>query len=126
MKTLLIITLALLILLLACVLAVNYIVNSARDIITRLDGLDEAVEAERWQEARSIYHEAEQEWQRVAARWKIIINHDDMRDIELGFVDLEIVLRQADSEEALRELSTLRYYLLHVPDNERVEWGNVL
>jgi len=125
-KILLIIALVLLLLLAGCIVTVRYIVNSAHHIIGLVEGLDDAIDAERWEEAQDIFSAAQKEWQRVEKRWKVLINHEDMRDIQLGFVHLSVVLDQQDRKEAAKELHTLRYYLSHVPDNERVELGNVL
>lgn len=126
MKTLIIITLALLLLLIACVVAVDYIEVSAKEIIAMVNSLDDAIDAGRWEEAKTLFRTVYDKWQTVEKRWKIIINHDDMRDIQLGFVDLAVTIAQQDQKEANKELSTLRYYLSHVPENERVDLGNVL
>ena len=126
MKTILVIGLTLLLLLVGCIITVNYIENSARNIMGMVNSLDDAIDGQRWDEASQIYSRAYNTWQQVEKHWKIIINHDDMRDIQLGFVHLSVVLSQQDQKEAVKELASLRYYLSHVPDSERIELGNVL
>ncbi len=126
MKTLLVIALVLLILLAGCVISVRYIVNSAQGIISLVDEVADAIDAERWPEAGQAFVRAQAAWTEVEKHWKIIINHDDMRDIQLGFVHLSVALAHQDQWQAIKELRTLRYYLNHVPESERVEIGNVL
>lgn len=126
MKTLVVMALVLLVLLAGCVVSVRYIIGSAQDIIRLVDAVEDAVEAERWPEAGQAFRLALEAWQQVEKHWKVIINHEDMRDIQLGFVDVSVAIAQQDQREAIKELRSLRFYLDHVPDSERVEIGNVL
>ncbi|MBQ6808669.1 MAG: DUF4363 family protein [Firmicutes bacterium] len=126
MKFLIFTAVLLLLLFGGCLLAVEYIQISAERIELHFDGLEEAIDAEDWERALEIFSHCEREWERVSSRWKAMINHEDMRDIEISFVDLRAVLEQQELNRAQQEMATLRYYMRHVPDNERVRLTNVL
>ena len=126
MRALIFVGLLILLLFALCLLGVQYIQNSAEGIAAHFDDLEAAIDREDWQQALAVFDYCEAEWEHVSQRWKAIINHDDMRDIEISFVDLRTVLEQEELTDAQQEMSTLRYYMLHVPDNERVRLTNVL
>jgi len=109
-----------------CIAAQLQIRSADRSIGGELEAIGTAVTASGWQEALAAYDTAFAHWQKNTRIWKIIINHDDMRDIEISFVELESRLKEQDRDEALRELSTLLFFLHHVPESQRPEIGNVL
>lgn len=126
MKFLILTSLLLILLFVGCLLAVEYIQISADRIAAHFDELESAIDAGDWAFALEIFSHCEAEWERVSTRWKTMINHEDMRDIEISFVDMRAVLEQQELNRAQQEMATLRYYMLHVPDNERVRLTNVL
>ena len=81
---------------------------------------------EDWATAETTLQACDATWQQAAPIWRILIDHQDMQDLELAFIDLHTAIRQQDAQEVERELAALRFYLAHVPDSERVDWGNLL
>lgn len=126
MRLLICILLLLALLWAGCLFAVSYIQSTATAIADHFDSLEAAIDQEDWERAEKIFSHCEAEWEHVSLRWKAIINHDDLRDIEISFVEMEAVLEQQELIKAQQEMATLRYYMLHVPANERVRLNNVL
>ena len=126
MKLLVCILVLLCLLFAGCLLAVSYIQTTANAIAAHFDTLETAIDQEDWEQALELFSHCEAEWERVSLRWKAISNHDDLRDIEISFVEMKAVLEQRELIKAQQEMATLRYYMLHVPANERVRLNNVL
>ena len=103
-----------------------YVQRSAAEVATNFPALEAAIRAEQWPEARRLFAETEQVWQRVRRVWTTIINEDEMRDVEISFIDMNVLLEQENGERALREFANLRFYLQSIPEREIVNWQNLL
>lgn len=104
----------------------SYINTSAAKIAANFPGVAAAIEREDWQEARLLFNASRERWEQVSKIWPMLINHDDMRDVEISFVDMEVLLKQENRERAAREVANLQYYLKHVPNNEQFSLQNIL
>lgn len=125
-KEFLLIGILLIIILAICILSQWYITSSAADIHASLMPCTKAIEQEDWLQAESSFAEAKTKWQQTQKLWRILINHQDMKDVEMSFVDMEAILQQNDQAKAAQELETLLFFIKHIPENERVNIGNIL
>ncbi|MDO4733517.1 MAG: DUF4363 family protein [Bacillota bacterium] len=126
MRPLLLSILLFLLLFVACLLAVDYIQQGAARLSGHFDALEASIRGEDWEQAFCVFAHCVEEWAGLSSRWKSMINHEDMRDIEIGFVELRSMLELQEAEQALEEMATLRYYMRHVPENEALRLSNVL
>lgn len=124
-KEISILMLALIFILTVCILAQWYITNSTRQIYTSLLPIDAALINEDWETARISYDEAKEKWETTEPKWKLLINHEELRDIEIAFVDMNVLIKQQNQDEAKKELDNLLFYLNHVPENETFNIGNL-
>ncbi len=118
--------LAIVLLLAISITGLSYILSSTSQLTDRLPPLEQAIAAEDWPEALAQYARLQQEWQKASRVWQLMINHDDMRDIEIAFVDLKVMLEEQNKEQSNKELAGLSFYLSHVPQNERLSLQNIL
>lgn len=107
------------------VLTISYLGNTTRKIDQILPHLEESISAENWPEAQLQYTAAKQIWDRANKILPTFINHDDMRDVQVAFVDLETAIQQQDKIEAGRELAALNFYIDHVLENEQLNLQNL-
>ena len=125
MKGIILVSLVLLLMFVATICGVWYIEDSAQNIITDLNRLNTNISAKNWQQAELLFQQAEASWQQIQPIWQVMIDHEDMRDIEIAFVDLSVALEQKDVTEAQRELAELKFFIKHVPETERIVAQNV-
>lgn len=116
---------ALILVLALCIFSQWYLVSTTDEICAELRPIDQAVAAGDWQQCRERFETAERKWEKVAKLWRVIVDHESMRDIELGFVDMRVMLEQQNTEQAAKELATLIYFLRHVPENEKADLQNI-
>jgi hypothetical protein len=103
-----------------------YVQRSAAEVAENFPALEAAIYAEKWVEARRLFTETEQVWERVRRIWTAIINEDEMRDVEISFIDMSVLLEQENSERVMREFANLRFYLQSIPERTVVNWQNLL
>ncbi len=108
------------------VLSINYLGDTTRRIDHILPQLEDSIAAENWSEAQLQYTAAKKIWDQANKILPTFINHDDMRDVQVAFVDLETAIKQQDKIEATRELAALHFYIDHVLENEHLNLQNLL
>ena len=126
MRGIILVAVCLLALLAATLVGVWFICRAAEETAAYIPGLAAAIRSEDWERALLLYERCEARFRAAQRWWKMMINHDDMRDVEAAFVDLRVALENKNSFEAQKELADLKFFLEHVPDTERVNLGNVL
>ena len=105
----------------------SYTIASDCEAVSQpLRQMEQALLAEDWAAAESLFREAERQWQHPDQIWPLLIDHEDSHDIEISFVDLRSALDLRDADEARRELAALLYHIHHVWKHERISWQNVL
>ena len=109
-----------------CFLSILYIQTSADQLMEDLNQLEALISTQEWQSALLLLTEFQEKWGKISHRWQILIDHDDIRDIEIGLTDLETALLQQDVKEAQKEVRGLRYFVSHVPKNEKIAISNIL
>ena len=125
MRSIVIVCLVLILLMALLLAAVWYVMFSAQNVEASLPTLAQALKGEDWEGARLSYDQSKETWEKTKKVWYVLIDHEDMRDIEISFVDLDTAIRQQDAIESERELAELQFFLSHVPDTERVDVTNI-
>jgi hypothetical protein len=115
----------LIIVLALCIFSQRYLVSTTDAICAELTPLNQGISNGDWEACRRSFQIAEKQWEKSAKIWRVIVDHNSMRDIELSFADMQVMLKQEDPDPAEKELSTLIYYLRHVPENEKVDLQNI-
>ena len=103
-----------------------YVLRTAEEVAENFPALELAIRAEDWPEARRLFAETEQVWEEVRRIWPLMINEDEMRDVEISFVDMAVLLEQENGPRIMRELANLRYYLQSIPERATITWQNLL
>lgn len=126
MKQILFVSLLFLLLLALVLFSVWYMVQSAEQLSNLLPAIERAVQAQDWTTAQQEYEKCKAEFEQIRKKWEVLINHDDMRDIEIALIDVGSAIAAEDRNEALKEIHELLFFLMHIPDTERVDVGNIL
>ena len=126
MKWLLLTAAALLLILFATAGVWLYLTDSAEQVCRELTALEEALEDEEWDRAEQAFDRARAMWEQARPRWAVLIDHGEMEDVEIGFVDLAGAVRRRERDEALKEGAELIFFLRRAPEAERPGWENVL
>ena len=126
MKWLLLTAAALMLILFATAGVWLYLTDSAEQICRELEGLEETIGSEDWERAEAVCGQAEAQWEQVRPRWAVLIDHGEMEDVEIGFTDLAGAVRRRARDEALKELTELKFFLRRAAEAARPGWENIL
>ena len=126
MKGIVIVCLALLGMLAGAVGAYLYIQATDGELQAQVEEVERAAGSGEWGQARARLAAARAQWEQRARVWALLIDHDDMRDIEIGFVDLAAAVAAENGFESQKEAAQLAFYIRHVPESERPGAENVL
>lgn len=116
---------ALILVLALCIFSQWYLVSTTDEICAELQPIERAAAVGDWEQGRERFRAAERKWEKVSKLWRMIVDHESMRDIEHGFVDMRVMLEQQNAEQTTKELATLIYFLRHVPENEKADLQNI-
>ena len=125
-KTIVWLGLVFLLILGACVCSQIFIDKSSAAIGAALTPLDGAAQRGDWPETRAVYDRAKAGWEKAEKLWKMILDHEEIRDIEAGFVELGKTIELEDGEQTGQKLAALLFYLHRVPENRELSPENIL
>ena len=122
-----VITCLLLLLLLGLNMAgVWYITDSAQRMEGHFAALEAAVAGQDWPRAASLFSDLERQWQQYKPKWKALLDHEDIRAMDLCFAALGVQLEQEGAQQFGEELARLRFYVRDLPDSEHLSMENLL
>lgn len=99
--------------------------RDARILLDSVRKVQEAVEKDNWQEARTYFHETRSSWQKMRAYWPMTVHHQEMDRIEESMNKLKSYLRHENKTEAMAEMYNLIYFIKHIPQKEAFNLQNV-
>lgn len=109
-----------------CIFSQWHTMSQAENISELLTQVETAVDNDDWQQAKELLEQAKQKWQKTQKVWRALISHSDMKGVEMGFVDIETILNQQNTDKAQQELAMLIFFIDHVPENEALTLQNLL
>jgi len=116
---------ALIIILALCIISQWYIKTSTKEICETLQPIEIAIANEDWESAKNSFEAGKTVWEKTLRIWKVLIDHEDMRDIEISFVDMGVAIKQKDQAQAQKEYDNLVFYVNHVIENEKLDLKNL-
>jgi len=99
--------------------------SSASQVSGRLEGVYQAVLAEKLDEAKELCERGHEEWRRNEGFLSCIVDHAVLHEIGISFIRLTQYLERDQAKEAEIEIKTMQYLLYLLPKAERLSWQNV-
>ncbi len=109
-----------------CASSYRYISLSSQNLSQQLPIINQAIKAEEWSTAASLFATCTADWQNISRIWLTLIDHQDMRDIEISFTDMQVLIDLQNKERALREMANLAYYIEQINNGEQLSLQNIL
>ena len=126
MKGIILVGLLLVLLLGAALGGYFYLAHGCAALAAEVSGVNQALQRQDWGRAGDLLDRATARWEGVHGYWSVLVDHEIMRDIEIGFVDLAVAVEKQDLFEACKEAEQLVFYVEHVAESERPEVENLL
>ncbi|MDD2221770.1 MAG: DUF4363 family protein [Clostridia bacterium] len=125
MKTYLILSVAIVILLCGSLLALLWLDNSAEKLTAQINPLKLAMIENNWQAADGLIVQINDDWQKLGKYWPVFVTHSDIAAIEESLRRLNYFIAVRSSIGAGEALRIYEFRVLSVPDSERITWGNI-
>lgn len=104
---------------------INYLQKTSTEIIRSLDNVENAVMEENWHKARLGVNNLKKKWQANKPFWELLVEHTEIDNIDVSLVHINSYLMVEKKGEVLAEISGLRLFLKHIPENELLNLENI-
>lgn len=105
--------------------SLKYLQTSSDEILRQLEAIEHQVHGEQWQEAQQSLAGIIAYWNEINIKWKFLIDHREIDEIEMTVARLQSAFQTREQNNALTELSVLRFYLRHIPAKESLLLRNI-
>ncbi|MGE5328543.1 MAG: DUF4363 family protein [Deltaproteobacteria bacterium] len=126
MKSIIIISLALILIFTAGYLMTDYINKTSEAIDTELTRLDNEVRLNKWNSANKILNIMESSWNNTKNTWALLVDHQEIDNINLCISKMKEYIKGKDPVDALAEISSLKLLFEHIPQKDSLTWTNIL
>ncbi|MBB6216943.1 hypothetical protein HNQ80_003048 [Anaerosolibacter carboniphilus] len=107
-------------------LAYNYIDTHATDLIQSLDHMTKNIESENWDSAVNEYLQIKKQWGEIRNRWAVMIHHHEIDNIDLAMARTRKYIEEKDKPLSLGEIEVLKQLFHIVKESEAVTLTNLL
>lgn len=102
------------------------VVDSAEDLIDRLNDLESKVKAEDWEPAKDKAAKVKDKWEKeVEEIWTPLLDHNQVNELENSFTRLIKLVKLESRTDALAELAVSKRLVQNVPNTERISLKNI-
>ncbi|MDS1030713.1 DUF4363 family protein [Bacillota bacterium LX-D] len=105
--------------------SISYINNSAQDLTTRFDNLEQNIIQQNWSKADTETKKIAQLWSDTKSRWTLFLNHQEIDNIDLTYARLTKYVETQNRSLALAEISALKLLIEHIPGLQRFSLNNI-
>ena len=98
----------------------------ANQLIACIDGLEDVLQQEDWEEVEEQLRSGRDLWQDTSSYWSVIIHHDDLDGIEFSLERLEKYIQAKEKGLSMAEMGNLRLLLKNIIDEQKMTLKNIL
>lgn len=102
-----------------------YIHNESESLLKDLQELESQVKSENWKEARKLFSDFKDKWEKVDHRWSMLIDHTEIDYITKDLGELQAYLDTETKSDVLAKLSSLTLFVKHIPEKEYPSLKNI-
>jgi hypothetical protein len=109
----------------AAVLGQSNLGKTTRHFGRELTVVEKALQARDWPKTQRSLEKLANGWERAKFIWALLLNHKEIDAIEQSLTRSKKAVDGRSYTDAAIELGSLRYFLKHVPQRERLDWVNI-
>lgn len=102
-----------------------YLQKSTSELISEIDKIEASVKDNRWSDANTSMEKLESNWDKLENKWTLFTNHHEIDNISITLKKSIEYIKSQNSSEAMSSLASLRHYLSHIPDMEKLTLKNI-
>jgi hypothetical protein len=102
-----------------------YLNKTSQKLLEDISRVESYINNNDWDTAYNDAAKLNTDWERTESIWTIFTNHHEIDSISVALkISLEFI-REKDKAESLANISTLKHYISHIPEMERVVLKNI-
>lgn len=102
-----------------------YLQKSTDKLISEISFIENSVNNNQWNEAHQAILKLDKDWEKTESKWTIFTNHHEIDNITVTLKNSSEFIRSNDKSQSLASLSSLKHYLSHIPDMEKLSLKNI-
>lgn len=100
--------------------------STSRRLESKVSMIESGTAARNWsnaEQAISVFHE---DWRKIKKTWAVLIDHMEIDNIDAALSRLEKYIEAREFSLSMAEISLLKQYIRHLPENESLKMENIL
>jgi hypothetical protein len=99
--------------------------SAAKRIETMILSLENNIILENWEEAQNVIENIEEDWTITKKTWAMFLDHTEIDNIDESLSKLKKYIETREPSLALAEASTLKLFIVHIPEKEALNFENI-
>lgn len=103
----------------------DFLEKTSTDMSETIEGIARNVSGESWDEAQRQMEKLEKQWQDSEIYLHAIIDHSEIDTIADSMASIKQYLYYREAPELMAQLSSLKWFVIHIPRKERIAAENI-
>lgn len=103
----------------------NYLDNSTKKLLDQITYMEAWINSNEWEKAADAALKLNEGWEETENIWTIFTNHHEIDNISITLKNTIEYIKVKDKTDALAYLASLKHYISHIPEMERVVIKNI-
>ena len=125
MKNVMISFLIFIFLIVGILLSINYLNKICTKLETQNNKIENYITVEDWNNANDSLKVFTDDWNKYSKNISIFIHHQELDDINIELQKLIQFVKYEKQEESQASLHTIKFYLIHISDMEKLNVKNI-
>lgn len=106
-------------------LSLNYLNKVCTELNKNVSSLEDLVNNEDWDSAKKQSISFLSSWERYANQIAVFVHHEEIDNINTEVEELSQYIKSEDKEEALVDISVIKFYIIHINKFEKINIQNI-
>lgn len=102
-----------------------YLDASSSKLLNQIKELETSINHNEWEKANDISLKLNSNWEKTESIWTIFTNHHEIDSISITLKNTIEYIKLKEKTDSLASLSSLKHYISHIPEMERVVIKNI-
>jgi hypothetical protein len=103
----------------------KYLDVSTDRLLKQITYIETFVSKGEWSKASDAVLKLNTDWEKAENIWTIFINHHEIDNISITLKNTVEYIRLKDTTDSIAYLSSLKHYISHIPEMERIAIKNI-
>lgn len=99
--------------------------ESAGEMLQKIEQIEQGLENNQWEQARTGTDELEETWDKKANWWPTVLDHQEIDNIEFSMAKTREYIKTENASLSWGQLSELKLMIGHIPEKESINLKNL-